>query len=40
LMLFPVLSAAACLAVTALIAIPGTLTLLPSMASAAASGER
>jgi hypothetical protein len=39
LMLFPVLSAAACLAVTALIAIPGTLTLLPSMASAAASGE-
>jgi hypothetical protein len=40
LMLFPVLSAVACLVVTAMIAIPGTLALLPSMASAAAAGER
>jgi hypothetical protein len=40
LMLFPVLSAGACLVVTALIAIPGTLAVLPSMASATASGER
>jgi hypothetical protein len=40
LMLFPVLSAVACLCVTAIIAIPGTLALLPSIASAAASGER
>ncbi len=40
LMLFPVLSAVACLVVTAMIAIPSTLALLPSMASAAAAGER
>ncbi len=40
LMLFPILSAVACLIVTAVIATGGTLAVLPAMASAAASGER
>lgn len=40
LMLFPILSASACLIVTAIIATGGTLAILPSMAAAAASGAR
>jgi hypothetical protein len=40
LMLFPVISAVACLIVTALIATGGTLMMLPAITSAAASGER
>jgi hypothetical protein len=40
LMLFPILSALACLIVTAVIATSGTLVLLPALASAAASGGR
>jgi Family of unknown function (DUF6159) len=40
LMLFPVLSAVACLVTTAIIVTGGTLAILPSMAAAAASGER
>jgi hypothetical protein len=40
LMLFPVISAVACLIVTAVIATGGTLLMLPSITSAAASGER
>jgi len=40
LMLFPVISAIACLIVTAVIATGGTLAILPAIASAAASGER
>jgi uncharacterized protein DUF6159 len=40
LMLFPILSAISCLIVTAIIATGGTLLLMPSFASAAASGER
>jgi hypothetical protein len=40
LMLFPVLSAAACLFVTILIATGGTLLLLPARAAALANGER
>jgi hypothetical protein len=40
LMLFPILSAVACLIVTAIIATSGTLVMLPALASAAASGER
>lgn len=40
LMLFPVISAIACLIVTAVIATGGTLAVLPAMASAAAAGER
>ena len=40
LMLFPILSAISCLMVTAIIATGGTLLLMPSFASAAASGER
>jgi len=39
LMLFPVLSAAACLIVTAIIATGGAMVMLPAMTSAAASGE-
>jgi hypothetical protein len=39
LMLFPVISAVACLIVTAVIATGGTLAILPAMASAAAAGE-
>jgi hypothetical protein len=40
LMLFPVISAVACLIVTAIIATGGTLMMMPAIASAAASGER
>jgi hypothetical protein len=40
LMLFPVISAVACLIVTAVIATGGTLMMLPAITSAAASGER
>jgi Family of unknown function (DUF6159) len=40
LMLFPIISAIACLIVTAVIATGGTLAILPAMASAAAAGER
>ena len=40
LMLFPVLSAIACLIVTVAIATGGTILMMPAMASAAASGER
>jgi hypothetical protein len=40
LMLFPVISAIACLIVTAVIATGGTIAILPAMASAAAAGER
>jgi hypothetical protein len=40
LMLFPVISAIACLIVTAIIATGGTLMMMPAIASAAASGER
>jgi Family of unknown function (DUF6159) len=40
LMLFPILSAAACLLVTAVIATGGTLVILPEIASAAAAGQR
>ena len=40
LMLFPVLSAIACLFVTILIGTGGTLMMMPAMASAAASGEQ
>jgi hypothetical protein len=40
LMLFPVISAVACLIVTAIIATGGTLLMMPAFASAAASGER
>ena len=40
LMLFPVLSAVACLFTTAIIVTGGTLAILPSMAAAAASGAR
>ena len=40
LMLFPILSAISCLFVTAMIATGGTLLIMPSIASAAASGER
>ncbi|HET9995735.1 MAG TPA: DUF6159 family protein [Candidatus Acidoferrum sp.] len=40
LMLFPVLSAIACLIVTVVIATGGTILMMPAMASAAASGER
>ncbi len=39
LMLFPVLSAVACLIVTAIIATGGAMVMLPAMTSAAASGE-
>lgn len=39
LMLFPVLSAASCLLVTAVIATGGSLLIMPAMASAAANGE-
>ena len=39
LMLFPILSAMSCLIVTAIIATGGTLLVMPSMASAAASGQ-
>jgi len=38
-MLFPVLSAVACLIVTAIIATGGAMVMLPAMTSAAASGE-
>ena len=40
LMLFPVLSAIACLIVTAIIATGGAVLMLPAMTSAAAAGER
>jgi hypothetical protein len=40
LMLFPVISAIACLIVTAIIATGGTLVMLPSITAAAAAGER
>jgi Family of unknown function (DUF6159) len=40
LMLFPVLSGAACLLVTAIIATGGALAIMPAMTLAAASGER
>jgi len=40
LMLFPILSAISCLIVTAIIATGGTLLMMPSITSAAASGER
>src|SRR6266568_6490218 len=40
LMLFPILSAISCLIVTAVIATGGTLLMMPSIATAAASGER
>src|SRR5216683_5234018 len=40
LMLFPVLSAIACLLVTAIIATGGAVLMLPAMTSAAAAGER
>src|SRR5712691_12623874 len=40
LMLFPVLSAIACLIVTAIIATGGAVLMLPAMSSAAAAGER
>lgn len=40
LMLFPILSAISCLFVTTMIATGGTLLMMPSIASAAASGER
>jgi hypothetical protein len=40
LMLFPVLSAIACLIVTAIIATGGAFLMLPAMTSAAAAGER
>lgn len=40
LMLFPALSALACLVTTAIIATGGTLAILPSMKTAMASGER
>lgn len=40
LMLFPILSAACCLVVTAIIATGGTLITLPSFAAAAAAGEK
>lgn len=39
LMLFPVLSAASCLLVTAVIATGGSLLIMPAMASAAANGQ-
>lgn len=40
LMLFPILSAISCLFVTTMIATGGTLLMMPSVATAAASGER
>src|SRR5215475_10523765 len=40
LMLFPILSAISCLIVTAMIATGGTLLMMPSIATAAAGGER
>jgi len=40
LMLFPILSALACLVTTTIIATGGTLAILPSMKAAMASGER
>ena len=40
LMLFPILSAASCILVTAIIATGGTLAILPSIAAARAVGER
>jgi hypothetical protein len=40
LMLFPVISAVACLIVTTIIATGGTLMIMPAIASAAAAGER
>ena len=40
LMLFPVLSAAACLVVTGIIAASGAMAVIPAMTAAAASGQR